>query len=119
MAKNSAAIAIAPSPPALPDVPMLTIADVENRLQVSRPFIYELLNSGELKSVMQGNRRYITQRQLDDYVRHLEKEGAPLPRDQPNNKWRPLTKKAAPPPPSAKQGPQYGRPTKKQKAQRV
>lgn len=56
-----------------------SIAQLEKALGVSNPTIYSEMNRGRLGSVMIGSRRLVTQRQLDDYLRLLEKETKPKP----------------------------------------
>ncbi|MES1192609.1 MAG: helix-turn-helix domain-containing protein [Steroidobacter sp.] len=72
---------------------LLTIDEVCARLKVSRPYLYPLLNAGILGSVVQGSRRFVTMRQLCDYIRFLEDQKTPRPSETRNNRFRPADKK--------------------------
>jgi predicted DNA-binding transcriptional regulator AlpA len=54
-----------PTPPRL-----LPIDDACHELgKISRPRLYDLINGGELQSVMLGRRRFITSKSIDELIR--------------------------------------------------
>jgi excisionase family DNA binding protein len=55
---------------------LLTVNDCCRRLQLSRPTVYELINSGELRSICFGRARRIPARALEEFVaRRLDAAG--------------------------------------------
>jgi excisionase family DNA binding protein len=50
------------------DVLLLTVPEVCERLHLSRPVVYELINSGKLRSFKVGKARRIPARALGDYI---------------------------------------------------
>ena len=55
-----------------PPPTLLTVMDVARALQVSRSRVFELLASGQLRSVKFGQSRRIPQRAIDEFVANLE-----------------------------------------------
>ncbi len=51
--------------------PVYTVREVASSLQVSVPTVYRLLNSGDLKYVMQVRRKRVLKSDLDRYIRKL------------------------------------------------
>lgn len=51
---------------------LLTLEAVMQRLSVSRTKVYELLASGDLRSVRVGRRRLVSEAQLAQYIARLE-----------------------------------------------
>ena len=56
------------------DVRLLTVVEVARILGIGRSKVYELLYSGELKSVKIGASRRVRYSDLRDYVRYLDDE---------------------------------------------
>lgn len=59
----------------MPDIPvraLLPISDVEDTLSCCHSTVYALIKSGQLKSIKLGKRRYVSQKQLADFVASLE-----------------------------------------------
>ena len=56
------------------DLQLLTVVEVARMLGIGRSKVYELLYSGELKSVKIGAARRVRYRDLGDYVRFLDDE---------------------------------------------
>lgn len=52
-----------------------TVADLLSVLRVAKPTIYNILNSGQLKSAKVGGRRLISHESLMDFLREQEKKG--------------------------------------------
>ncbi len=48
-----------------------TIVETATRLRVSRTTVYELIRSGDLKSIRIGGRRMITDSQINKYIEQL------------------------------------------------
>jgi excisionase family DNA binding protein len=51
---------------------MFTVGQVCERLGVSRQKVYDLMNTGQLKSVKLGRHRRITENQLQEFITELE-----------------------------------------------
>ena len=51
------------------------VEEATSALGISRSRIYELIASGDLKSYMEGRRRLISRRALNEYVDRKEREG--------------------------------------------
>ncbi|EIU71164.1 putative excision nuclease [Mycobacteroides abscessus subsp. bolletii 1S-154-0310] len=47
-----------------------------DRLSLGRTAVFELLNSGELRSVKVGRRRLVSEGQIADYIARLEAKSA-------------------------------------------
>lgn len=58
--------------PAPPDALLLRAEEVAHALGVGRSRVYELIATGELRSVKIGMSRRVPRKALDEYVRHLE-----------------------------------------------
>ncbi len=80
-----------PSPP-LPCL-MLDMRDACTALRISKPSLYALINEGKLKTFMVGQRRLTTPALLEQCVAALAGNEAPLPSQQPNNRYRPAKKR--------------------------
>ncbi|CPV67102.1 ethanolamine utilization protein EutA [Mycobacteroides abscessus] len=55
---------------------LLPVAGVMDRLSLGRTAVFELLNSGELRSVKVGRRRLVSEGQIADYIARLEAKSA-------------------------------------------
>lgn len=53
---------------------LLTVAETCKHLRVSKTKLYELFQSGKLKSVTQGRRRFFTMRAIKQYIQQLEED---------------------------------------------
>lgn len=53
---------------------LLSVADAEERLGVCHATIYNLINSGALKSCKLGKRRVFTENQIAEFVTTLENQ---------------------------------------------
>ena len=53
---------------------MLTVAEACAHLRVGKTKLYELFQSGKLKRVKQGRRRFFTMRAIKKYIDQLEEE---------------------------------------------
>lgn len=51
---------------------LLTVEEAAESLRLSRTLVYELVSSGELRSVKIGRARRVSVRALQDYVNRLE-----------------------------------------------
>lgn len=51
---------------------LLSVRDIEEVSGLSHGTVYKLFNSGQLKSVLVGKRRFITQKQLAEFLNDLE-----------------------------------------------
>ena len=61
----------------MPKLSLSTIADAQQRLgRVSRPTIYSLIRSGDLRSVKIGRRRMIVDESIDAFIRRQSDEAA-------------------------------------------
>ncbi len=50
---------------------LLTVPDVCERLSLSRPTVYALINSGQLRSFLVGRARRIPASALDEYIARM------------------------------------------------
>lgn len=50
------------------DDPIYEIKDLPDILHLSRSSIFGLFRSGQLESITQGGRRYVTEAQINDYI---------------------------------------------------
>ncbi len=57
----------------------LTIEEAARRLRIGRTLMYELVRTGEIRSVTIGRLRRIPTRCLDEYVSHLLSQPANVP----------------------------------------
>ena len=65
-----------PAGPSVPDRLLYRVDEVVELLSLSRSRVFELLRSGELRSVKQGRRRLVPWSALLEYVEKLETEAA-------------------------------------------
>lgn len=54
---------------------LFTLDDIADRLRLSRPSLYRLIDAGALGSVKIGRSRRITRRQLTDFLDRVEAGG--------------------------------------------
>ena len=57
------------------DLRLYTVGDVEQRLQLSRAKVYDLIRTGRLTSLTIGRSRRITHTALNNLITTLENEG--------------------------------------------
>lgn len=55
---------------------LLSMAQSAERLNCGRARIYELINAGQLKTMMVGRRRFTTERFIREYIASLEKNAS-------------------------------------------
>lgn len=54
------------------DKVLLSVRECEEMTGLSHGTVYKLFNQGQLKSVLVGKRRFITQKQLAEFLNDLE-----------------------------------------------
>jgi excisionase family DNA binding protein len=54
---------------------LLGIPDVQKRLNMGRSKIYEIMATGELRSIKCGHRRLVSESSLAEFIARLEAEG--------------------------------------------
>ena len=64
----------APGPERLNDLQLYRVKDAMRLLNLSRTVIYELLQTGRLRSVQQGRARLITAEAIREYIALLQDE---------------------------------------------
>lgn len=90
------------SPALPPGATLLEVPDMCRGLKQSKPVVYGFIEDGTLPTFTVGTRRFCTVEQLQQCIQTLAERGKNSPK------------------PSAKRGPQYGRPSdKKQHGRRV
>ncbi|MFD6355729.1 helix-turn-helix domain-containing protein [Nocardia tengchongensis] len=52
---------------------LLTEKEVRQRIPVGHSKYYELIGSGELRSVKIGRRRFVTEQAVEDYIARLDR----------------------------------------------
>jgi excisionase family DNA binding protein len=57
------------------DLRLYTVGDVEQRLQLSRAKVYDLIRTGRLASITIGRSRRVTHTALNNLITTLESEG--------------------------------------------
>jgi len=57
------------------DLRLYTVGDVEQRLQLSRAKVYDLIRTGRLASITIGRSRRVTHTALTNLITTLENEG--------------------------------------------
>jgi excisionase family DNA binding protein len=57
------------------DLRLYTVGDVEQRLQLSRAKVYDLIRTGRLASLTIGRSRRVTHTALNNLITTLENEG--------------------------------------------
>ena len=57
------------------DLRLYTVGDVEQRLQLSRAKVYDLIRTGRLPSITIGRSRRVTHTALNNLITTLENEG--------------------------------------------
>lgn len=57
---------------------LLTVAEAQTALSISRPTLYRLMASGEIHSVKLGRSRRIPQSSLDDFIAALKEADSGL-----------------------------------------
>lgn len=57
------------------DLRLYTVGDVEQRLQLSRAKVYDLIRTGRLASITIGRSRRVTHTALNNLITTLENEG--------------------------------------------
>ncbi|NKY29541.1 helix-turn-helix domain-containing protein [Nocardia gamkensis] len=55
---------------------LLTESDVRKLIPIGHSKYYELIGSGELRSVKIGRRRFVTEQAVADYIAGLDQEAA-------------------------------------------
>jgi excisionase family DNA binding protein len=67
-------VTYAPGPEQLNDLQLYRVKDAMRLLNLSRTVIYELLQTGRLRSVQQGRARLITTEAIREYIALLQDE---------------------------------------------
>ena len=57
---------------------LIAVPAVMARLGIGRTKLYELIDSGELRSVTIGSRRFVTDAALDDFITRLDERAQRL-----------------------------------------
>lgn len=57
---------------------LIAVPAVMARLGIGRTKLYELIDSGELRRVKIGSRRFVTDAALDDFITRLDERGQRL-----------------------------------------
>lgn len=57
---------------------LIAVPAVMARLGIGRTKLYELIDSGELRSVKIGARRFVTDTALDDFITGLDERAQPV-----------------------------------------
>jgi excisionase family DNA binding protein len=65
-----------PPIPAVDDKALYRVPEAARRLSLSRSRVYELINSGRLRSVREGRTRLVPASAIAEYVALLEREAA-------------------------------------------
>ncbi|MEV6136485.1 helix-turn-helix domain-containing protein [Nocardia sp. NPDC051990] len=55
---------------------LLTESDVRKLIPIGHSKYYELIGSGELRSVKIGRRRFVTEQAVTDYIARLDQDAA-------------------------------------------
>ena len=54
---------------------LCTVPEAASALRLSRSVLYELIRSGQLRTIKQGRRRLVSIRALDEYIAVMEAQG--------------------------------------------